>query len=109
MEVLMNETTKQIKCQSCHAVLSVMGQAGGVVACDYCGTQNLLSKEVRTVVAQDSHAFMVALYTAMDGEFNNEELRDLTIRVNERLTYRHAYRITYDDLRGESVRMRCLS
>lgn len=96
----MNEMTTQIKCQSCHAVLEVMGQAGGVVRCEYCGTQNLLSKEVRRVVAEDNHQFFVALYRAIAAEFNLDELDTLIVRVSGEVP--SIYRLSPDDIPGRT-------
>lgn len=102
----MSGTTEQIKCKSCHAILDVMGQAGGIVACDYCGTQNLLNKEVRRLVADDSHQFMIALYQAMADEFSMDELDILIARASGQIPA--VYRLDPEDIAGRTPKTRSL-
>lgn len=105
----MNKTVMgDVKCQSCFAALD-MRSGGGIVRCEFCGTDNVLNRETRIVKAQDSHQFTLALYNAIAREFDNEGIRDLCVRVSDRLEYKHVYRIDFDDLRGESRKMKALS
>lgn len=91
--------TEAIKCQNCFAELDIIS-GGGIVQCEYCGHQNVLSQEIRTVQADYSHAFVLRLYKAMADLFcEDAEVRDLIIEFSGAIP---TYRLTYGNIPGSS-------
>jgi NAD-dependent SIR2 family protein deacetylase len=66
-----------VTCGTCNAGLEVLHSNSGVVKCDYCGTDNVLNKEVRLTLYEDSARFQLALRKAMIASFDNAALQIL--------------------------------
>ena len=96
----MNGTAERIIYENCTASLDVRGQQGGIVACPYCGTEHVLSKEVRQVTAEYSRKFTVVLFHAMVGPFSDLSDVDTLIVNLSGLTPRPLYP---DSIPGKGV------
>ena len=88
----------ELGCQNCGATLDVKGQRSGVIRCSYCGSDNVLDPEVRSVIAEDSFKFASRVARAMDDSFSLDELKDLVVRLNEALPA--GYTLDYEDIPG---------
>lgn len=99
-------TNQQVKCKSCHGVLD-LSNGRGVVRCEYCGTDNVLSKDVRVAVAEYSHGFKVAFYKAVAHEFSLDELQDLVVRLSGEVPSVHY--LDYENIAGNTRTMKALN
>ena len=90
--------SEPLKCKGCGAPLVVKGQHLNIVRCDYCGTDNVLTGEARTVVADDSLQFAVKLYKAIANNFDLDGIRDLVESLKDKLSAPH--RLDYENLPG---------
>lgn len=102
----MIKTNEQLKCKSCFAPLDTTAKGGNIVKCEYCGTDNVLSNEVRQVMAQDTHQFRVALYKAIAHEFSHDDLRDLITRLSGEIPA--VYFLDYESISGSTPSMKSL-
>lgn len=104
----MSVVSEGILCTSCFAPLPVKDQRGSIVRCEYCGTEHALSKEVKTVLAEDTQEFVVRLGYAIADAFSSlDEMRDLiTALSGEKNVIPH--RLYYDAIRGETVRIKAI-
>lgn len=92
--------TNTIQCQNCFASLDTQGAAGNVIRCGYCHTDNVLSSEVKTVVAENTHAFKLRLVTVVSSMFDSyDELGKLTFRYGQM----RGETITLDNIPGSSA------
>ena len=89
-----------VKCSNCGAPLNVKGHESNVVRCDYCGTDTVLEREARTVVAENSRQFTVKLMRALVDNFDLDEIRDLVVRLNAVLP--EPYSLEYENVSGSS-------
>jgi hypothetical protein len=89
-----------VKCSNCGAPLNVKGHESNVVRCDYCGTDTVLEREARAVVAENSRQFTVKLMRALVDNFDLDEIRDLVVRLNAVLP--EPYSLEYENMSGSS-------
>jgi len=90
--------SEPLRCTGCGALLVVAGQRPDVIRCEYCGADNVLAAEARTIVAQDSRPFLVKLYRAIARDFDLDGIQDLVKRLNGRLPA--SYDLDYENLPG---------
>lgn len=91
----------ELTCQSCFAALPVKTQDGGIITCEYCGTEHALSEEVRTVKVVDSYKFRSALVWALQEAFSSfDDLNELIIVLSSEVPY---YRLDSDDIAGSAA------
>ena len=90
--------SEPLKCKGCGAPLVVKDQHLKIMRCDYCGTDNVLTGEARTVVADDSPQFAVKLYKAIANNFDLDGIQDLVERLKVKLSAPH--QLNYENLPG---------
>lgn len=71
-----------IRCESCTAKLDTSGVMGKIVSCPFCGTENVLSDNVRRLVVQNTREMSFRLTKAMGGMFSHEEILKLIVDYN---------------------------
>lgn len=96
----------ELQCRSCYAPLEATKQHSKIVVCRFCGTENVLSDDIRRVVADDSHRFRVELTKAIQFHFGSlDELRQLTYTLDGELD---GHRLEYDNIRGSTVSIKSI-
>lgn len=99
--MLAQPTIEKMQCQNCFAQLNMMGKWSHMIACDYCGTEHMLSESVQQIKAKDSHRFAVNLVRMLAKDFADEELEHLIFELNHDLP-RQCSIVHPDDIGGRT-------
>jgi hypothetical protein len=99
--------TEELRCQSCGAWLEVAKDGAEIVQCAYCGGTVRIKASAQAVQAEYSRQFTSRLYRAIDESFNTEEMKELVVLLNGKLS--GPYRLDYDDIPGNNQRSKALA
>ena len=95
-----------LQCVSCYAPLDATNQHKSLIVCGYCGTENALGDDLRSIRAEYSHRFRVRLINAIEFSFGSlDEIKYLIIQLDG---YLEGYRVDYDNLSGSTIRMKSM-
>lgn len=99
------ETITELQCKACYAPLEAKKQHSNIVKCEFCGTENVLSREIRTVVVEHSQKFMVRLYGAIYHDFGSmDEMRHLITLLNGEI---EPY-LNFENIAGDTAQRKAL-
>jgi uncharacterized Zn finger protein (UPF0148 family) len=99
--------TEELRCQSCGAWLEVGKKGTEIVQCAYCGGTVKIKASEQAVQAEYSRQFTTRLYRAIDESFTTEEMKELVVLLNGKLS--GPYRLDYDDIPGNNQRSKALA
>lgn len=104
----MQTHSEAMLCASCFAPLSVKDQHSNIIRCEYCGAEHVLDRNVRVVMAEDSHAFAVRLAYAISDSFSSwNDMQELISLYSAEpgVVY---HRLSFDNISGNTVRNKAL-
>ena len=99
--------SEELRCQSCGAWLEVGKDVAQIVQCAYCGGNIRIKASEQAVQAEYSRQFTTRLYRAIDESFTAEEMKELVVLLNGKLS--GPYRLDYDDIPGNNQRSKALA